>query len=140
MAPIGLEHFFDAFALVHKREFCEAAAEALNISLEEIQPNLVVEHSSARRFQLQLTPICVPDDPPAKLFFARSCLGKVPGGAPFRQRSERATACTIRMQIDKQIDVQDELRQIKQNKLQITNYKLEKDAGRTGRRTGRRIK
>ena len=36
-------------------------------------------------------------------FFARSCLGKVPGGAPFSQRSERATACTIRMQIDKQI-------------------------------------
>ena len=36
-------------------------------------------------------------------FFARSCLGKVPGGAPFSQRSERATACTIRMQIVKQI-------------------------------------
>ena len=30
-------------------------------------------------------------------------LGKVPGGTPFSQRSERATACTIRMQIDKQI-------------------------------------
>ena len=36
-------------------------------------------------------------------FFARSCLGKVPGRAPFSQRSERATACTIRMQIVKQI-------------------------------------
>ena len=39
----------------------------------------------------------------ARFFFARSCLGKVPGGAPFSQRSERATACTIRMQIVKQI-------------------------------------
>ena len=36
----------------------------------------------------------------AMVFFARSCLGKVPGGASFSQRSERATACTIRMQID----------------------------------------
>ena len=32
MAPIGLEHFFDAFALVHKREFRETAAEALPLS------------------------------------------------------------------------------------------------------------
>ena len=37
-------------------------------------------------------------------FFARSCLGKIPGGAPFCQRSEQATACTIRMQIVKQIN------------------------------------
>ena len=34
-------------------------------------------------------------------FFARSCLGKVPGRAPFSQLSQRATACTIRMQIVK---------------------------------------
>ena len=32
-------------------------------------------------------------------FLARSCLGQVPGGAPFSQRSELATACTNRMQI-----------------------------------------
>ena len=32
-------------------------------------------------------------------FLARSCLGQVPGGAPFSQRSEQATACTNRMQI-----------------------------------------
>ena len=37
-------------------------------------------------------------------FFARSCLGKVPGRAPFSQLSQRATACTIRMQIVKQIN------------------------------------
>ena len=37
-------------------------------------------------------------------FFARSCLGKVPGRAPFSQLSKRATACTIRMQIVKQIN------------------------------------
>ena len=33
------------------------------------------------------------------VFFARCCLGQVPGGAPFSQRSELATACTNRMQI-----------------------------------------
>ena len=32
-------------------------------------------------------------------FLARSCLGQVPGRAPFSQRSELATACTNRMQI-----------------------------------------
>ena len=32
-------------------------------------------------------------------FLARSCLGQVPGGAPFSQRSDLATACTSRMQI-----------------------------------------
>ena len=32
-------------------------------------------------------------------FLARSCLGQVPGGAPFSQRSKLATACTSRMQI-----------------------------------------
>ena len=37
-------------------------------------------------------------------FFARSCLGKVPGRAAFSQLSQRATACTIRMQIVKQIN------------------------------------
>ena len=37
-------------------------------------------------------------------FFARSCLGKVPGRAPFSQLSKRATACTIRMQIVKQFN------------------------------------
>ena len=37
-------------------------------------------------------------------FFARSCLDKVPGRAPFSQLSKPATACTIRMQIVKQIN------------------------------------
>ena len=64
IAPIGLEHFFDAFALVHKRGIREAAAAALEIQLDDIQTNLVVKQSSARRFQL--TPVSVPDDPPAK--------------------------------------------------------------------------
>ena len=40
----------------------------------------------------------------SRFFFARSCLGKVPGRAPFSQLSKRATACTIRMQIVKQIN------------------------------------
>ena len=33
-------------------------------------------------------------------FLARCCLGQVPGGAPFSQRSKLATACTNRMQIN----------------------------------------
>ena len=37
-------------------------------------------------------------------FFARSCLGKVPGRAPFSQLSKQATANTIRMQIVKQVN------------------------------------
>ena len=36
---------------------------------------------------------------PLPFFLARCCLGQVPGGAPFSQRSEQATACTNRMQI-----------------------------------------
>ena len=64
MEPIGLEHFFDAFGLAAKREFRGAAAEALGIPLEDIQPNLAVEQSSAKRFHP--TPICVPEAPPAK--------------------------------------------------------------------------
>ena len=35
----------------------------------------------------------------SNFFLARCCLGQVPGGAPFSQRSEQATACTNRMQI-----------------------------------------
>ena len=46
LESIGLEHFFDAFALVHKRSIREAAAEALEIPLEDIQDNLVVKQSS----------------------------------------------------------------------------------------------
>ena len=40
-----------------------------------------------------------PWEPISVVFLARSCLGQVPGGAPFSQRSELATACTSRMQI-----------------------------------------
>ena len=36
---------------------------------------------------------------PTFFLLARCCLGQVPGGAPFSQRSEQATACTNRMQI-----------------------------------------
>ena len=64
LESIELEHFFDAFALVHKRSIREAAAEALEIPLDDIQDNLVVKQTSARRFKL--TPISVLDDPPAK--------------------------------------------------------------------------
>ena len=57
------------------------------------------------------------------------------GAAWIRSRAERrADASTFRMQINQQIDVQDELNKAKQNKLQITNYKLKRSAGRTRRR------
>ena len=64
IAPIGVEHFFDAFALEHKRDIREAAATALELDRDDIQPNLVVKQAVARQFQL--TPVPVPDDPPAK--------------------------------------------------------------------------
>ena len=66
LSPIGLEHFFDAFALEHKRDVREAAAaaNAWEIDRDDVQPNLVVKQAIARQFQLTLAP--VPDDPPAK--------------------------------------------------------------------------
>ena len=64
IAPLGVEHFFDAFALEHKRDIREAAANALELDRDDIQPDLVVKQAVARQFQL--TPVPVPDDPPAK--------------------------------------------------------------------------
>ena len=64
LAPIGLEHFFDAFALIHKRSIRVAAANALRIPVEDIQANLVVKQARAELFRL--TPIWVPEEPPAK--------------------------------------------------------------------------
>ena len=64
LAPIGLEHFFDAFALIHKRSIRVAAANALHIPIEDIQANLVVKQARAEFFRL--TPIWVPEEPPAK--------------------------------------------------------------------------
>ena len=64
MSPVGVEHFFGAFALIYKRSIREAAAHALRIPIEDIQPNLVVKQARAQLYRL--TPICVPDDPPAK--------------------------------------------------------------------------
>ena len=73
-----------------------------------------ISSPSSTYLKVQLQPTVDSENPghflQQQFSFARSCLGKVPGGAPFSQRSERVTACTIRMQIDKQIDVQDELR------------------------------
>ena len=64
MGPIGLEHFFDAFSLTCKRDVREAAAVALDIPLQEIQPNLVVQRPYAESFHL--FPICVPEATPTK--------------------------------------------------------------------------
>ena len=64
LAPIGLEHFFDAFALIHKRSLRVAAATALRIPVEDVLDNLVVKQARAAMFRL--TPIWVPEEPPAK--------------------------------------------------------------------------
>ena len=64
LAPIGLEHFFDAFALIHKRSLRVAAATALRIPIEDVLDNLVVKQARAAMFRL--TPIWVPEEPPAK--------------------------------------------------------------------------
>ena len=64
MAAIGLEHFFDAFALIHKQSIRVAAANALHIPIEDIQASLVVKQSRAEFSRL--TPIWVPEEPPAK--------------------------------------------------------------------------
>ena len=87
--------------LVHKREFRGAAAEALDIPLADIQHNLVVEQSSARHFQL--TPICVPDDPPAKCAkrsrepdHPAHDVGMVSGDAKVELESSTDSVATIR--------------------------------------------
>ena len=60
MAPIGLEHFFDAFALNQKRSLKVDAAAALHLPLDDVSDSLVVKQARANRFDL--TPV----EPPAK--------------------------------------------------------------------------
>ena len=50
--------------MIHKRSIRVAAAHALNIPIEDIQANLVVKQARAQLFCL--TPIWVPEEPPAK--------------------------------------------------------------------------
>ena len=64
MEPIGLEHFFDAFALNQKRTLKVDAAAALNIPLDDVSDSLVVKQDRANRFDL--TPVWAPAEPPAK--------------------------------------------------------------------------
>ena len=64
IASLGMEHFFDAFALEHKRDIRVDAAIALELDSEDILPNLVVKQDVAQQFKL--TPVPVPVDPPAK--------------------------------------------------------------------------
>ena len=64
MEPIGLEHFFDAFALNQKRTLKVDAAAALNIPLDDVSDSLVVKQDRANRFDL--TPVWAPAEPLAK--------------------------------------------------------------------------
>ena len=64
IAQLGLKHFFDAFALEHKRDVRVDAARALELDDEDILPTLVVKQEVAQQFKL--TPVPLPVDPPAK--------------------------------------------------------------------------
>ena len=64
IAQLGLKHFFDAFALEHKRDVRVGAARALELDDEDILPTLVVKQEVAQQFKL--TPVPLPVDPPAK--------------------------------------------------------------------------
>ena len=48
IAALGVEHFFDAFALEQKRDIREDAAIALELDSEDILPDLVVKQAVAR--------------------------------------------------------------------------------------------
>ncbi len=63
-APIGLEHFFDAFGLTRQRDLRTSASAALRIPVDDILPDLMVRPESASRFHL--TPRRVPEVQPAK--------------------------------------------------------------------------
>ena len=64
IAPIGLEHFFDAFALNHMRPPRVDAAAALRLPLDDVSDTLVVKQDRAKMFDL--TPVWAPVEPPAK--------------------------------------------------------------------------
>ena len=64
LAPIGLEHFFDAFALNHMRPLRVDAAAALQLPLEDVSETLVVKQDRAEMYHL--TPVWAPVEPPAK--------------------------------------------------------------------------
>ena len=64
IAPIGLEHFFDAFALNQKRLLRVDAAAALHLPLDDVSDTLVVEQARADMFDL--TPVWAPVEPPTK--------------------------------------------------------------------------
>ncbi len=64
IAPIGLEHFFDAFGLTRQRNLRDSASSALRIPVDDILPDLTVRTESASRFHLM--PRRVPEVQPAK--------------------------------------------------------------------------
>ena len=64
IASLGLEHFFDSFALEHKRDVRVDAARVLELDDEDILPDLVVKQEVAQQFKL--TPVPLPVDSPAK--------------------------------------------------------------------------
>ncbi len=64
LAPMRLEHFFDAFALTPMRSIRRPAATALYIPEDDISEGLIVQPSRADMYDL--TPIWVPEEPPTK--------------------------------------------------------------------------
>ena len=64
IASLGVEHFFDAFAMERSRDLRDDAAIALDIDSDDISPTLFVKPAAAQQFQLTLVPVV--EDPPAK--------------------------------------------------------------------------
>ena len=86
MAPIGLEHFFDAFALNQKRLLKVDAAAALHLPLDDVSDSLVVKQARANMFDL--TPVWAPAEPPAKRAKTAEVRLSSTGDVPMTPRNE----------------------------------------------------
>ena len=86
MAPIGLEHFFDAFALNQKRLLKVDAAAALHLPLDDVSDSLVVKQARADMFDL--TPVWAPAEPPAKRAKTAEVRLSSTGDVPMTPRNE----------------------------------------------------
>ena len=86
MAPIGLEHFFDAFALNQKRLLKVDAAAALHLPLDDVSDTLVVKQARADMFDL--TPVWAPAEPPAKRAKTAEVRLSSTGDVPMTPRNE----------------------------------------------------
>ena len=96
MEPIGLVHFFDAFALDQKRSLKVDAAAALHIPLD-VSDSLVVKQDRANRFDL--TPVWAPVEPQAKRAKTAEVRLSSASDVPMTPRSSKLSCkCLVRTQ------------------------------------------